>query len=87
MLEFSKRAGATVLGLTDNVRSPIAKSSDITLYADNASDTFVDSLTAPLALINALIVEIGRRDPERTLSRFGVLERIWEENDVYDNDV
>ena len=87
VLEFSKRAGATVLGLTDSARSPIAKSSDVTVYADNVSDTFVDSLTAPLALINALIVEIGRRDPERALSRFGVLERIWEENDVYDNDV
>lgn len=87
VLEFSKRAGATVLGLTDSVRSPIAKTADITLYADNASDTFVDSLTAPLALINALIHEIGRRDPERTAARFGILERIWAENDVYDNDV
>jgi DNA-binding MurR/RpiR family transcriptional regulator len=87
VLEFSKRAGATVLGLTDSVRSPIAKTADITLFADNESDTFVDSLTAPLALINALIHEIGRRDPERTASRFGILERIWAENEVYDNDV
>lgn len=87
VLEFSKRAGATVLGLTDSKRSPIAKCADITLYADNASDTFVDSLTAPLALINALILEIGRRDPERTSTRFGILERIWAENDVYDYDV
>ncbi len=85
VLAFSKRAGATVLGLTDSERSPIASTADITLYADNASDTFVDSLTAPLALINALIHEIGRRDPERTAKRFGILERIWAENDVYDN--
>ena len=85
VLEFSKRAGATVLGLTDSVRSPIVKTADITLFADNESDTFVDSLTAPLALINALIHEIGRRDPERTEKRFGILERIWAENDVYDD--
>ena len=87
VLEFSKRAGATVLGITDSARSPIAKTADITLYADNESDNFVDSLTAPLALINALIHEIGRRDPERAQSRFSVLERIWAENEVYDNDV
>ncbi len=87
VLEFSKRAGATVLGITDSVHSPIAKTADITLYADNESDNFVDSLTAPLALINALIHEIGRRDPERTQSRFSVLERIWAENEVYDNDL
>ncbi len=87
VLEFSKRAGATVLGLTDSVRSPIAKTADVTLYAENESDTFVDSLTAPLALINALIQEIGRRDPERTANRFAILERIWAENEVYDNDV
>lgn len=87
VLEFCKRAGATVLGLTDSVRSPIAKTADVTLYASNESDTFVDSLTAPLALINALIHEIGRRDPERTAARFSILERIWAENEVYDNDV
>ncbi len=87
VLDFSKRMGATVLGITDSVHSPIVKTADITLFADNASDTFVDSLAAPLTLINALILEIGRRDPERTSSRFSILERIWAENEVYDNDV
>ncbi len=87
VLEFSKRAGATVLGLTDSIHSPIVKTADITLFADNESDTFVDSLAAPLTLINALILEIGKRDPERTANRFGVLERIWAENEVYDNDL
>lgn len=85
VLAFSKRAGATVLGITDSVHSPIAKNADITLFADNESDTFVDSLAAPLTLINALLLEIGRRDPERTETRFAILERIWAENDVYDN--
>lgn len=87
VLAFCKRAGATVLGLTDSVRSPIAKTADITLFADNQSDTFVDSLAAPLTLINALIHEIAKRDPKRAATRFGVLERIWAENDVYDNDL
>lgn len=84
VLAFAKRSGATVLGLTDSIHSPIAKICDITLFADNESETFVDSLAAPLTLINAILTEIGRRDPERTAQRFEILERIWAENEVYD---
>ena len=85
VLEFSKKAGATVLGITDSIHSPVVKNADITLFAENESDTFVDSLTAPFALVNSILTEIGRRDPERMSSRFAVLEQIWAENEVYDN--
>ncbi len=85
ILAFAKRVGATVLGITDSVHSPIAKTADITLFAETESNTFVDSLAAPLSLVNAILLEIGRRDPEKTATRFEGLERIWEENDVYDN--
>ena len=81
---FRVKEGDVVLGISFPRYSKLTVD-DITLFADNASDTFVDSLTAPLALINALIHEIGRRDPERTAARLGILERIWAENDVYDN--
>lgn len=87
VLGFAKKAGATVLGLTDSPNSPIARTADIILYANNESDTFVDSLVAPLSIINALILEIGRRDPVRISTRFEILERIWDENDVYDKNV
>ena len=87
VLAFAKKQGATVLSLTDSIHSPLASISDITLYANNESDAFFDSLVSPLALINALILEIGRRDPALISSRFGILERIWAENDVYDKDV
>ncbi len=86
VLSFAKRQGATVLSITDSIHSPLAEISDVALYANNESDLFVDSLVAPMALLNALIVEIGKRDPVRTSSRFGILERIWDENDVYDKD-
>ena len=87
VLAFAKREGATVISITDSVHSPLAELSDVTLFADNESDMFVDSLVAPMALINALIVEIGKRDPARTSQRFGILERIWDENDVYNKDI
>jgi len=84
VLAFAKKAGATVLGITDSIHSPLAKIANITLFAENENETFVDSLAAPLALINAILTEIGRRNPEHTASRFEILERIWAENDVYD---
>ena len=83
ILSFAKRVGATVLGITDSVHSPVAKTADITLFAESESNTFVDSLASPLSLINAILLEIGRRDPENAAARFEGLERIWEENDVY----
>ena len=83
VLEFAKKAGAAVLGITDSVHSPLAKLADITLFAPNENETFVDSLTAPLALINAILTELAARNPENTASRFEILERIWAENDVY----
>lgn len=82
-LNFSKRSGAKILGITDSIHSPLANISDITLFADNESDAFVDSLAAPLVLVNAILTEIGRRDPKRTAERFAVLEQIWAENEVY----
>lgn len=85
IMSFAKSVGATVLGITDSKRSPLAKTSDITLYAETESENFVDSLAAPQALINAIILEIGRRDPNHAAARFEGLERIWEENEVYNN--
>lgn len=82
-LGFSKRSGAKILGITDSVHSPLAKIADITLFADNESAAFVDSMAAPLALVNAILTEIGRRDPKTTAERFAVLEQIWTENEVY----
>ncbi len=86
VLNFAKKAGATVLGITDSKHSPIAKIADITLFAHNESDTFVDSLTAPMALTNAILTEILRREPEKMTTRLAVLEQIWAENEVYDKD-
>ena len=46
--------------------------------------SFVDSLVAPLSIINALIVAIGRKKQDEIAETFGKLERIWDEYDVYE---
>ncbi len=82
-LKFAKDRGATVIAITDSESSPLAKEADFFLQARSDMASFVDSLVAPLSLINALIVAVGlkkRKDLEHT---FIELENIWDEYEVY----
>lgn len=80
-------AGATVIGFTDSKLSPLGQCCDHVLIAKSDMVSLVDSLVAPLSLINALIVAIAARK-EKELSRtFENLERIWDEYDVYEKQV
>lgn len=83
-MRFVKNAGATTIGLTDGESSPLAEISDITLYARSDMVSFLDSLVAPLSLINALIVSIGLRSKDALSDTFKRLETVWSENDVYE---
>ena len=85
-MEFAKSRGAKVVAVTDSDVSPLIPFSDYTLKARSDMVSFVDSLVAPLSLLNSLIValSIGRRD-EITHS-LSSLESIWKEYDVYDSE-
>ncbi len=82
-LRFAKDRGAHVIGITDSAFSPIAETSTTTLIARSDMASFVDSLCAPLSLINALIVAIGMRKSDEISQTFEQLERIWDEYNVY----
>ena len=83
-MQFSKDKGATVIALTDSLLSPIGRIADLPLIAKSDMASFVDSLVAPLSVINALIVAIGLRRQDEVTKTFQFLEDIWEEYDVYD---
>ncbi len=83
-MQFSRDIGASVLAITDKPDSPIAINSDCALLAPSEMASFVDSLVAPLSLINALLVELGRRNRGRMTETFEKLERIWDDYGVYD---
>ena len=76
--------GASVIGITDTKTSPVAKIADISLLAKSDMVSFVDSLVAPLSLINALIVAVGNETNEKLNYTFEELERIWDEYEVYE---
>ena len=82
-LDFSKARGATVVALTDSLLSPLATKADYTLIAQSNMASFVDSLVAPLSVINALIMAVGMREKENVSNIFGSLEQIWQEYNVY----
>ncbi len=83
-LRLAKKCGARVVALTDSETSPITAFSDSTLFVKSDMASFVDSLVAPLSVINALIVAVGRKNKEPLKNTFRRLEEIWEEFEVYD---
>jgi DNA-binding MurR/RpiR family transcriptional regulator len=60
-MRFAKRCGAQVVAITDGPMSPLAEIADLSLTARTDMASFVDSLAAPLSLINALLVTLGLR--------------------------
>ena len=84
-MRFASDAGATVIGITDGQSSPFVGLADINLFAKSDMVSFLDSLVAPMSLINALIVAIGFRRPEALSDTFDHLEEIWKQYDVYEN--
>ena len=82
--EFAKKRGAKVIALTDSDLAPITAFADIKLFARSDMASFVDSLVAPLSIINALIVALGRKRRANVQKTFDDLEQIWEEYDVYE---
>jgi len=83
-MEFAKSQGATVIAITDNQNSPVAKCADYSLFARSDMASFVDSLVAPLSIINALIVAIGLKRKDTLYKTLSRLEKIWDEYQVYD---
>lgn len=82
-LRYAKTHGAKVIAITDSKSSPLVPYSDNVLIARSDMASFVDSLVAPLSLINALIVAVSIRARDRVTETFEKLETIWDEYEVY----
>jgi len=84
-LRYAKSKGVTVIGITDGALSPIKVNADYSLLARSDAESFVDSLVAPLSVINALIVALALKNKDEICKNFELLEHIWHEYDVYDD--
>lgn len=82
--KYCRSAGATVIGITDSKLSPLGQCSDHVLVAKSDMVSLVDSIVAPLSLVNALIVAVASKREKELSQTFANLERIWDEYDVYE---
>ena len=85
--QYCRTTGATVIGFTDSQLSPLGQNSDYVLLAKSDMLSLVDSLVAPLSLINALIVALAAGRGQILAKSFEALERVWEEYNVYEKRV
>lgn len=85
--QYCRSTGATVIGITDNRESPLGLCCDRVLVAKSDMVSLVDSLVAPLSIVNALIVAIASRREQELHRTFETLEQIWEKYHVYEKQV
>ena len=82
-LKYARSRNAMVIALTDSVQSPLAEHANCLLTAQSDMASFVDSLVAPLSIIDALLVAVTQRRGDEVRERFDRLEHVWDEYDVY----
>ena len=85
-LEFANNRNAKVITITDSIHSPMNLYSSCNLIADSDMASIVDSLVAPLSVINALIVALCMKKQKEVAKTLTMLEEIWDEYQVYEND-
>ena len=83
-MSFARDRGAVTIAITDGEASPLAPICTYSLMARSDMASFVDSLVAPLSLVNALLVAVSQRKNEDLSNTFHTLEKIWEEYNVYE---
>lgn len=82
-LRFAQSRGASIISITDGEMSPIAPYATHLLVAQSSMVSFVDSLVAPLSLVNALIAASAKERQDEVYNNLEALEQIWDEYNVY----
>ena len=85
-LEFASNRKAKVISLTDSIHSPMNLYSSCNLIARSDMASIVDSLVAPLSVVNALVVALCMKKQDEIVQTLESLEQIWDEYQVYSND-
>ena len=85
-MEFANDRNAKVIAVTDSTHSPMNLYSSCNLFARSDMVSIVDSLVAPLSLINALVVALCLKRPEAVKQNLEMLEETWNNYQVYLND-
>ena len=82
-VKFAKDRGATIIAITDSEISPVYQMADVSLLVASEMFSFVDSMAAPISMINALLVSLGYQKDKDVSTTFAQLEEIWDEYNVF----
>jgi DNA-binding MurR/RpiR family transcriptional regulator len=82
---FVKEHKAKLVAITDTEESPVYSLADASLLAKSNIVSFVDSLVVPLTMINNLIINISLREKEDIVEYYNTLEKLWDNNSIYQN--
>lgn len=83
VLEYAKGKGTSIITITDSLISPAAHRADVSLIASSEMLSFVDSLVAPMSLINSFIIALGNQKKENLNTYFEELESMWKTYGIY----
>lgn len=83
VLEYAKENGARVGAITDSLISPLARSADWVLPVHSRLDSFIESFTAAMSLVNALLTELSVQDPVETMKALKEREVLWQKKEIY----
>ena len=83
-MTFARNRGAVTIGITDSEASPLVPICTYVLKARSQMASFVDSLVAPLSLMNALLVAVSRKKNSELPNMFQNLEKMWDEYGIYE---
>ena len=81
--QYAKDRGATIIGVTDSEMSPVYQIASGALLVHNLMISFVDSLAAPMSMLNALILAVARKQETDISAAFGELEHVWDRFGIF----
>jgi DNA-binding MurR/RpiR family transcriptional regulator len=85
ILEYAHEQGAKVGAITDSLVSPLARNADWVLLAYSKLDSFIESFTASMSVVNALLTALSIQKPGKTLNALKDREVLWRKRDIYIN--
>lgn len=83
ILEYAKAKGARVGAITDSLISPLARNADWVLPVHSRLDSFIESFTAAMSLVNALLTALSVQNPEETMKALKEREGLWQKKGIY----
>ena len=82
-VEFARRRGGDVVAVTDSPMSPMYKMASASLLASSDMISFVDSMVAPMSLLNALILAVGQQRRDELSATLAEMEQVWSKYSIF----